>query len=746
MRPTSRGRASLWRVPVGGLALEPLEPRIALATVTAVDVANDQPFARVGEPVASGVPLPESLGLTSVRGLRILDSSSRAIPAQFRVLGRWRGGPDDTSRPIRWLEVNFPADVPARGTARYVLDDAGMGSSSGRIQADASADRISITTGPARFEIDRTVFGLFRAVWLDVNRDGRFTDAERIVVPQSQSGPFVQQGAAEYLGAAVTPTSVVLEEAGPLRAVVRAEGFHGGEAGRLLRYVTRITFHAGQSYAEVHHTIVEGRQSGSGNGDIGSQVATTLARAGLRVGVQLEGAVTAAIRGGQEAVRRAGLLPGQTATLLQEQVVDVNRPLRYQTTIGGVEVETGQRATRAWLDLSDGRWGLSVTTRDFHRKSPQRLYAAADGTVQVEFPATDYTIRQAMGLDESVVFWFHSAEEGVPEAERVLEGFGKDRLLALAPGRWMIDSGALGRVPGELPTRWSRADDFLRDSAAASLDFADSGAAFGLMHYLDMPIDRFQVARGVDGRIPAGSPDRIAWGNSYWDPGATLAAQAARTGDARLLERLLFPLARHFSTTDMYDPDDVTSYTSGIGGARGESHRGAWTGEYHYLESLWDHYYLSGDRRVLERGLAAARTYAFHPQFALAADQGGFPTTTRTLSQKFATIQEAWLASGDAALKAALDSQMRDFLTRRVTAEGFVVPRTDAGGTYDAEQAFMVTLGIHDTVYDYFILSGDPLARDFVVTVPQRIAQHHRVSQDSASPDFMRFHTNVRVT
>lgn len=746
MHPAPWSRARPRRPPAARLAVESLERRLALAAVTALDVANELPFARVGEPVTSGVPLPESRGLFSTDRLQVMDSGGRQVPAQFRVLSRWRGGPDDVSRPIRWLEVNFPADVPAGGRATYVLDDAGAGSSSRRLDAVQTADRITITTGPARFEIDRTAFDLFRTVWLDTDRDGRFSDGERIVVPRPQSGPFVQQGGSEHRAAAAPPLSVVLEEAGPLRAIVRAEGYHAADGRPLLRYVTRMTFHAGTSFVEVHHTIIEGRQPGSGNGDLAGQVATTLARAGLRVAMQLEGPATATLRGGTDAIRRGGLPAAATAAIVQESGGDANRALAYRATIDGLEVETGQRATRAWLDIADARWGLAVTTRDFFRKGPQRLAAAGDGTVQVEFPATEYTIRQAMGLDESVVFWFHTADRGVPEAERILEGFGKDRLLALAPGRWMIDSGALGRVPTSLPGRWSRADDFLRESAEASLAFASSPMAFGLMHYLDMPIDRFQVLPGPAGTIPAGGPDRVSWGNSYWDPGATLAPQFARTGDGRLLERLLFPLARHFSTTDMYDPDDTAGYTSGIGGARGEHHRGAWTGEYHYLESLWDHYYLTGDRRVLERGLAAARTYAFHPQFAVAADQGGFPTTTRTLSQKFATMLEAWLASGDAPLKAALDAQVREFLIRRFTPEGFVVPRAVGGDAYDAEQAFMVTLGIHDTIYDYHAVTGDPLARDFLVTVPQRIARHHRASEDPAGPDFMRFHTNVRVT
>lgn len=734
--PAGSGVVSPMGRPTPVLGIESLESRCVPATITPLFIENTQAFDRQGEPVTSGVPLPQSLALTSPSQLRILDATGREVPAQFRVLGRWGGGVTDAARPIRWLEVHFAADVPARATATYTLDDAGTGSAAGRLATTETADRITVGTGPARFEIDRVRFDLLRSVWLDTNADGVFAEDERIVAPTPTAGPFVRQDGIEYRGNGQPPRAVVLEEAGPLRAVVRAEGFHAADGRPLLRYVTRMTFHAGHGHVEVDHTIIEGRQAGSGNESIEGQVATPIERAGLRLNLQVGGQVTAHLRGDERTVHIAPLSDGQTAVIAQERLTDWSWPMAYRGTINDATVETGQRATRAWAGIGDGRWGVTVGTRDFYRKNPQRLAVQADGTVVVEFPSEPYVIRQAMGLGESVVIRFHAGAVDTAGTERIMEGFGKDRLLATTPGDWARATGALGEVPGRLPQRWAKVDDYLRESAAASLDHAASGAAFGLMHYLDLPIDRF-------GR--ASNPDDTAWSNSYWDPAASLAAQFARTDDTRLLEQLLFPMARHFYTTDMYDPDDAGSYTSGIGGARGVSHRGAWTGEYHYLESLWEYFYLTGDPRARERGLAAARTYAFHPQWAVTADQGGFETTTRSLSQKFNTMMEAWLATGDAALKTALDAQVAAYLARRFTPEGFATAGPATGTSYRGEQAFMILLGMHDTMYRYFQLTGDPVARNFVITIPERIAQHHRASPESGSGDFMRFHTNVLV-
>src|SRR5687768_11803547 len=93
------------------LEVERLEAR-EVPTITTLNIANAEAFARVAEPVTSGVPLPQSLQLMNTPGLRILDGSGQGVPAQFRVLGRWNGGPQDAALPIKWLEVHFAANVP----------------------------------------------------------------------------------------------------------------------------------------------------------------------------------------------------------------------------------------------------------------------------------------------------------------------------------------------------------------------------------------------------------------------------------------------------------------------------------------------------------------------------------------------------------------------------------------------------------------------------------------------------------
>jgi hypothetical protein len=70
---------------------------------------------------STGVPLPCGL-LREPEGIALFDPSGQAVPAQFRVLERWRDqgeGRGDLS--IRWLLVTFLADVPAGGKSVYRL-------------------------------------------------------------------------------------------------------------------------------------------------------------------------------------------------------------------------------------------------------------------------------------------------------------------------------------------------------------------------------------------------------------------------------------------------------------------------------------------------------------------------------------------------------------------------------------------------------------------------------------------------
>ncbi len=92
-------------IPVGALDI-PLEIR---------DVSG---VTRTKEVVSSGVPFPQgTLGEPS--SIAVYDAKGLAVPAQFKVLERWRDCGQDNS--VKWLLVTFLADVPANSAVTYRL-------------------------------------------------------------------------------------------------------------------------------------------------------------------------------------------------------------------------------------------------------------------------------------------------------------------------------------------------------------------------------------------------------------------------------------------------------------------------------------------------------------------------------------------------------------------------------------------------------------------------------------------------
>jgi len=83
--------------------------------LTIRDVAGVE---RKAEPCSTGVPLPQGL-LHEPKGIAVFDKGGTPVPAQFRVLERWREYGSDSS--VKWLLVTFLADCPAKGTATYHL-------------------------------------------------------------------------------------------------------------------------------------------------------------------------------------------------------------------------------------------------------------------------------------------------------------------------------------------------------------------------------------------------------------------------------------------------------------------------------------------------------------------------------------------------------------------------------------------------------------------------------------------------
>ncbi len=133
------------------------------ADMVELSVVERQGAARRGEPVTFGVPFPKG-ELQSAEQVRLV-FHGKEVPAQFRATGLWR--PD---KSIRWLLVDFQADIEANARQTYTLEY-GDGISArakpaAAVRIEKSDDAYTVHTGAALFCISKRVFDLFQEVRL----------------------------------------------------------------------------------------------------------------------------------------------------------------------------------------------------------------------------------------------------------------------------------------------------------------------------------------------------------------------------------------------------------------------------------------------------------------------------------------------------------------------------------------------------------------------------------------------------
>jgi exo-rhamnogalacturonan lyase-like protein len=190
-------------------------------------------IARQQEPVSVGIPLADSAGIQQASQLGLAGASA----GQFRVLGRWPSG------NIAWVLVDTLADVSAGKSNTSISLTGGSGNFGGPDLATESASSITISTGASTFIVRKNNFNMIDDAV--VNR--------RELIKQGASLGLVILGPAPgnttcpcstiYSSAYDASSEAVVEENGPVRAVIRATGkLIDGSGHGYMRYTVRMHF------------------------------------------------------------------------------------------------------------------------------------------------------------------------------------------------------------------------------------------------------------------------------------------------------------------------------------------------------------------------------------------------------------------------------------------------------------------------------------------------------------------------
>lgn len=200
-------------------------------------IASASGINRTSEPVTVGIPFPDDANIASIDQLGI---TGRSV-YQFRQLDKWPSG------NLKWVLVDFLADVSPRSASTYMLT-AGTGTDGGPNLATGGASSIWVDTGVMRVEILKNKFNLFNQVLL----------GDQVIVSANTSDGVVLRGADGVIYSSKNDPAprVVIEENGPVRAVIKSEGGHySSQKLKLFDYTIRMHFYKGKSRVRLFYTL-----------------------------------------------------------------------------------------------------------------------------------------------------------------------------------------------------------------------------------------------------------------------------------------------------------------------------------------------------------------------------------------------------------------------------------------------------------------------------------------------------------
>ena len=252
-----------------GSAIAPLTIQEALypGDMTGSTYNGGGGITRTQDPLSVGIPLADSAGISSVSQLGLSGTSM----GQFRVLGRWPSG------NIKWVQVDTEADVAAGGTNTSVALTSGSGNFGGGNLATDNGATISVNTGAGQFTIKKANFNVV---------DTAVVNGTTVVAAGASQGlvMMVPNPTAAYpanvtcgTGSGQSPcttayssandpnSTCVIEENGPVKAVIKCTGTHMDTASHpYMHYTVREYFYKNQTGAKLA-TVLRNADYGTSN-------------------------------------------------------------------------------------------------------------------------------------------------------------------------------------------------------------------------------------------------------------------------------------------------------------------------------------------------------------------------------------------------------------------------------------------------------------------------------------------------
>lgn len=367
-----------------------LKGKIQIVFPAGLDIPQDSTY-----PVSFGVPFPKGV-LFNKDSLTLKDGSGKSIPCQTIVRSKWGYG-DKSS--IRWLGVDFlaeksPAWWPDMKESKYFIEygaDQKNSEPTVKTVIKETEKAFLISTGPAEFSVNKKTFNLIGSV-----KSGN----EQVISDSGKEGLYlVDNEGSVYRAANDANVKVSVEEQGPIRTTLKAEGWYvkDGSTGELLSYklptdklckfVCRIEFYSGKEYVRILNSTVFTFDSFS------------VRLKDLGISIPLQNASRASF--GIEDKKAADFDIPKNGIYLIQHLVD-----KFEIEDGGGKNLMSGTHASGFFSISSGEKSVSCSLRDTWQKFPKE-FESVDNKMKIHvWPAHGRTHKE---IDETAHENIHKA-------------------------------------------------------------------------------------------------------------------------------------------------------------------------------------------------------------------------------------------------------------------------------------------------------------------------------------------------
>ena len=152
---------------------------------------------------------------------------------------------------VKWTGHALPA---GGGIAKGLKVAPGRASSAQTLSVRESGDAITVTVGDTVWTLGRTGEALIRSA--QVGKTQVLQSVRLIASAQDRAGDDGEEQAPTVSRWSSAITQAHVEQSGPIRAVIRLEGHHGGAEGDWLPFSVRLYFHAGSACVRLVHSMI----------------------------------------------------------------------------------------------------------------------------------------------------------------------------------------------------------------------------------------------------------------------------------------------------------------------------------------------------------------------------------------------------------------------------------------------------------------------------------------------------------